>query len=77
MNIVPIMCDQTLAKPQFPENVHGDIHGRVVRDREGAQIHYVSEAQLRGGFRRLGGGVLCEDHFGGADDAVLSLPGVI
>lgn len=71
------MCDQTLAEPQFPENIHGDVHGCVVRDGEGAQVHDASEAEGRGRFGRLSRAVLCEDHQGGADDAVLTLPGVI
>lgn len=71
------MCDQTLAQPQFPEDIHGDVHGRVVGDRERAQVHDSSEAEGGRGVGSLGRSVLGEDHLGRADHALLTFAGVV
>lgn len=49
----------------------------MVGDREGAQVHDASEAERGWSFSRQGWHVLGEDHLGGADDAILALPGVV
>ncbi len=71
------MCNQTLAQPQLPENIHSDVHRCVVGDREGAQVHDASEAERRWSIRSLRGSVVSEDHLGSADDALLTLSGVV
>lgn len=71
------MCDQTLAQAQLPEYVHGDVHGRVVGDREGAQVHDASEAQRRRAVGGLSRSVLGEDHHRGADHAFLTFSGIV
>lgn len=71
------MCDQTLTQAELPEDVHSDVHGRVVGDSEGTEVHDASEAQRRRSVWRLCGTVLGEDHLGSADDAFLPLPGVV
>ena len=71
------MCDQTLAQPQLPEDVHGDVHGGVVSDGEGAQVQDATQAQRGGAVGVLSRSVLSEQDLRGADDALLTLPGVI
>lgn len=75
--ISPVVRDQTLAQAQLPEDVHGDVHGRVVGDRERAQVHDPPEAERRRGVGGLGRSVLGEDHLGGADHALLTFAGVV
>lgn len=73
----PVVCNQTLAQPQLPEDIHSDVHRRVVGDGEGAQVHDASEAERWRSVRGLSQSVLSEDHGGGADDALLTLSGII
>lgn len=73
----PVMCNQTLAKPQLPENIHSDVHGCVVGDREGAQVHDASEAEGWWSISSLSWSVVGKDHLGSGDDALLALPGVV
>lgn len=49
----------------------------MVGDREGAQVHDASEAERRRSVGGLSRSVLGEDHLGSADDAFLTLPGVV
>ena len=68
---------QALAQAQLAEDVHHDLHGRVVGDGEGA--HVQDGAQLQGP-RAVGGqrgGVLCEVDPGGQHDALLLTPRVL
>jgi len=74
----PVVRDQALPEPHLPEDVHGDVHGRVVGDREGAQVHDAAQAQGGRGVVGLGrGGVLREEHLGRADHALLVLTGIV
>lgn len=73
----PVVRDETLAEAQLPEYIHGDVHGRVVGDGERTQVQDASEAQGRGRVVGLGWSVLGEDHLGGADHALLTLPGIV
>lgn len=75
--LLPVMCNQTLTQPQLPENIHRDVHRCVVCDREGAQIHDASEAEGWWSIGSLSRSMLSEDHLGGADDALLTLSGVV
>lgn len=75
--LLPVVRNQTLTQPQLPENIHRDVHRCVVCDGEGAQIHDASEAEGWRSVRGLSWSVLSEDHLGGADDALLTLSGVV
>lgn len=68
------MCHQTLAEAQLAEDVHHDLHGRVVGHGEGA--HVQDGAQLEGprAVGGQGGGVLREVDPRGQQDTLLLSP---
>lgn len=71
------MCHQTLAEAQLAEDVHHDLHGRVVGHGEGA--HVQDGAQLEGP-RAVGGqcrGMLREVDPRGQQDTLLLPPCVL
>lgn len=65
------MSDQTLTQTQLPEDVHHDLHGRVVRDREGAHVQDGAELQGPRAVGGQGGSVLSEVDPGVQQDALL------
>ena len=73
----PIMCNQTLAQSQLSENIHSNVHRCVVSDREGAQVHDAPEAEGWWGIGSLSWHMFRKDHNGSADDALLTLSGVV
>lgn len=56
------MSDQALAQSQLAENVHHDLHGRLVCHREGTEVQDAPELQHRRGARRQGGTVVSETN---------------
>lgn len=74
---LPVVRDQTLPQPQFPEDVHSDVHRSVVRHSERAQVHDSSETKRGRGIFRLQRSVLGEDHPRRADHSLLTLSGIV
>lgn len=73
----PVVCDQALPQAQLPEDVHHDLHGRVVRDREWAHVKDAAELQGPGTLRWEGRGVLCEAYTGTAHYPFLFFSGTL
>lgn len=59
---LPIMSDETLAQPEFAEDVHHNVHGCVIGNCERAEVHDATQLQGRGEVRGLGSSVFSEEN---------------
>lgn len=58
----PVVRDEALAQAKLAENVHDDLHGRVVCDGEGTHVQDAAQLQRTWAVCRKRWGMLCEIH---------------